>query len=359
MVQHIVIFLAVVSLSACVNLNKGANDSQSQIEDPNYKDGIYVNNHIDHPEKSFFSFMRMRFFGDEKWHDPEKQKHLIPQQDVDIDVIEKPKKRQVTWLGHSTFLIQHDGVNILTDPIFSNRASPFSFAGPKRYTRVPAKLSELPKIDYVIISHNHYDHLDEASIKILGNQPIYFVPSNLQHWFLKAGIDKNRVIPLKWWEKVSSANNKAVFTAMPSQHWSARGLNDRNETHWASWLIELNEFTFWFAGDTGYNNKDFNSIGDYVESLQKSLDLALIPIGAYAPRWFMKTYHVNTQEAVQIHHDIKAKLSLGMHWGTFPMTAEPAMEPYENLQKIKKQGGIKEGTDFKTLKIGESYLIGS
>jgi N-acyl-phosphatidylethanolamine-hydrolysing phospholipase D len=171
--KRFLIVLLISLLSGCSNLS-GDNQyaSSEQASDPNFKDGIYVNNHIEHPEKSFFSFVKMRFFGDDVWHDPESQKHLIPKTEADLNTIKNSELSQVTWLGHSTFLIQHQGMNLLTDPIFSVRASPFSFAGPKRYTPVATKLSELPPIDVVVISHNHYDHLDEASIKALGNDPV-------------------------------------------------------------------------------------------------------------------------------------------------------------------------------------------
>lgn len=351
-------------LAGCSNFNGDAVGeasgqlSQTELDsDANYKDGVYVNNHLEHPDKSFFSFIKMRFFGEDVWHDPESQKHLIPQTKADLKSIEKPLTSQVTWLGHSTFLIQHQGLTVLTDPVFSDRASPVSFAGPKRYTPVASRLSDLPPIDIVLISHNHYDHLDEASVKALGNAPIYYVPSNLTPWFMAAGIKPDRVVALRWWQQATLTSGEGVVTATPSQHWSARGLSDRNRTHWASWLLELQGLTLWFGGDTGYNDQDFVQIGEYVAAQGKPLDVALIPIGAYAPRLFMKPYHVNTQEAVHIHHDLKASLSLGMHWGTFPLTAEPPMEPYQWLNRIRAEGGIKEGTAFKTLKIGETYRV--
>ncbi len=269
--KRFLIVLLISLLSGCSNLS-GDNQyaSSEQASDPNFKDGIYVNNHIEHPEKSFFSFVKMRFFGDDVWHDPESQKHLIPKTEADLNTIKNSELSQVTWLGHSTFLIQHQGMNLLTDPIFSVRASPFSFAGPKRYTPVATKLSELPPIDVVVISHNHYDHLDEASIKALGNDPVYFIPSNLTPWFLKAGIEPDRVVALRWWQQAPISSTKAMITATPSQHWSSRSLTDRNETHWASWLIELDGLTMWFGGDTGYNNRDFVKIGEHIVSAGKN-----------------------------------------------------------------------------------------
>jgi len=351
-----VVFTVLYFLSACSTLSASPS-SVLPDDDPNYQQGLYVNNHIDHPMKSFWSFVRMRFLGEDVWHDPDTQKHLIPQTQIDLAVIKTPEASQVTWFGHSTFLIQHRGMNILTDPVFSKRASPLSFAGPKRYTLPAAPVNQLPEIDIVVISHNHYDHLDIAAIQALGNGPIYYVPSNLAVWFIDAGIDPARVKALRWWQSATHRLTQTKITALPSQHWSARGLYDRNLSHWASWLISMEGLTLWFAGDTGYNDKDFVAIGDFIQQLGRDLDLALIPIGAYAPRHFMKPYHVNVEEAVQIHHDTRSKLSLGMHWGTFPLTAEKPMEPYERLNQIRSEGGIKSGTAFQTLKIGETFNL--
>ena len=326
-------------------------------EDANFKDGIYVNNHIKHPDKSFWAYLGIRFFGDEQWPEYEESTPLIPKVEIDLDSL-KTAKQQLTWLGHSTFLIQVGQLNILTDPVFSERASPVSFAGPKRYTKVATDINSLPDIDIVIISHNHYDHLDEVSIQTLGNKPLYFVPSGLSSWFVSKGIDRTRVIELRWWQNYSEklANYDDFnfeLTAMPSQHWSARGVHDRHQTHWASWLISVKGTNIWYAGDTGYNDKDFVDIGGWLTHRNLSLDLALIPIGAYAPRDFMKAYHVNTEEAVQIHKDIGSKLSIGMHWGAFPLTSEPPMEPFEWLNKLRAENQLGK-YPFETMKIGET-----
>lgn len=352
--------LIYLSLIAFALVACGHSAKQGEAANPNFRNGIYINNHVEHPDKNIFSFLRVRWFGDEKWADHEKQKDDIPQTPIKLPALKGNAGPQVTWLGHSTFLIQHQGLNILTDPMFSERASPVGFLGPKRFTQVAAQADELPPIDIVIISHNHYDHLDVDSIKTLGNTPVYYVPSGLKVWFSELGIDEKQVSELPWWQSDSakiSNNADTKFTALPSQHWSARGFSDRHKSHWASWLMELGELTFWFAGDTGYNEKDFVDIGNYIKDQGKALDVALIPIGAYAPRDFMKTYHVNTEEAVQIHHDINARLSIGMHWGTFPLTAEEPMEPYRWLNEIREKGNIAPDTAFVTLKIGETLPI--
>jgi len=338
-------------LTTACSANSGSDDEAK--DDPNFKQGIYVNNHIDHPNKSFWTFLKLRWFGEEQWADYEKAADLIPKTIVDLNQLES-NQSQVTWIGHSSFLLQLGSVNILTDPVFSERASPVSFAGPKRYT-LPALMPEqLPKIDAVVISHNHYDHLDEKSIRALGNEPMYFVPSGLKAWFIDVGIDPSRVQELRWWQKLEL--DGFGVTALPSQHWSARGLGDRHKTHWASWLINAGGKTLWFAGDTGYNDKDFVEIGNYIAKQHQQLDIALIPIGAYGPRHFMKTYHVNTEEAVQIHRDVQARFSIGMHWGAFPLTSEWPMEPYEWLNRLRDEGKV--GTyPFETLKIGETIRV--
>ena len=257
---------------------------------------------------------------------------------------------RVSWLGHSSFLLQWKGVNILTDPIFANRASPLSFVGPLRYIPHVLDYKNLPPIHYVIISHNHYDHLDATAVHLLGNNPIYLVPLRLKGWFLENGISSDRIKELDWWDKATFSN--VGFRALPSQHWSARGLFDRRKTLWASWRINLKGVTVWFAGDTGYNDKQFKEIGDKLGPV----DLALIPIGGYLPRSFMRFYHVDPNEALKIHKDVKAKKSIGMHWGTFPLTAEGPNDPIIELSKQRKKFNIDERT-FVSMAVGQTINL--
>jgi N-acyl-phosphatidylethanolamine-hydrolysing phospholipase D len=311
----------------------------------------FKNLHIDEPDKSFFDFLKMRFFGDEQWADHFALADQVPLQQVNLIAINQPSLApQVTWLGHSSFLIQYKGMTILTDPIFSDRASPFSFAGPKRYVAHPMDYQQLPPIDAVIISHNHFDHLDSEAIQQLADVTHFVVPLKIADWLIEQDVKPQNITELDWWQ--STEISSMQFGALPSQHWSARGLTDRFETLWASWSIKIDDFTLWFAGDTGYNPVQFKQIGEHLDTV----DLALIPIGAYAPRWFMQWYHVNPQEAVKIHQDIKPRKSIGMHWGTFPLTAEPPMEPPQRLSEVLSSEGI-AAEEFVTLKIGETLLI--
>ena len=308
----------------------------------------YRNLHVAEPDRRFFDFLAMRWFGDTKWADHAARAAEVPVRDLDVERVRQPPPGiRISWLGHSTFLLQGKSVNILTDPAFGNRVSPLSFAGPKRYTRHVVDYANLPPIDVVVISHNHYDHLDLVAIKHLGDGPRYLVPLGLKPWFVRHGITPGRILELDWWDSTTAAG--LTFQAMPSQHWSARGLTDRFATLWASWLIHLDGRAIWFAGDTGYNPVQFREIGQTANRI----DIALIPIGGYAPRWFMGPYHVNPEEAIRIHADVRARQSIGMHWGTYPLTAEGPIDPVVELEKRKKEYGL-QADEFVTMALGES-----
>ena len=249
----------------------------------------------------------------------------LPSVPAQLAALANPTAAQITWIGHSTFLLQVDGLNILTDPIFTDRASPVSFAGPKRTTPPAITLDQLPLIDVVLISHNHYDHLDRATIKALqakqsDSPPWYYVPLGLKSWFGKLGAKQVR--ELDWWDNLKI--NKTTFHAVPVQHWSSRTPFDRNKTLWAGFFIDSPAQRVLFVGDSGYSD-DFITIAKRLGNV----DLALVPIGAYSPRWFMKQAHMNPDEALQVVQDVGAKRAIGMHWGTFALTDEPMAEPGE------------------------------
>jgi N-acyl-phosphatidylethanolamine-hydrolysing phospholipase D len=250
----------------------------------------------------------------------------------------------VTWIGHATALVQASGLNVLTDPIFSKRASPVPFLGPARAHAPGLSLGQLPHIDVVVISHNHYDHLDRDSIRILsrqpGGSPLFLTPLGLKPWFATQGIEK--VIELDWWQQHSHAG--VEFHCTPAQHWSGRGLRDRNQTLWCAWSVLGGDFHWFFSGDTGYS-QDFADTKRHFEARQGrtqggGFDVALIAVGACWPRWFMRMQHVDLPEAVQVHLDLGAKQSIGVHWGTFSLSDEPLDQPLHELDAARTLKGV-------------------
>lgn len=348
-----VILILSITLIAC----SSAQFKRSDLTKPlHHTDSGFKNLYIKEPDKNFFSFLKMKYFGDTQWANHPSFSDQIPWQELDLNAVKKPSdKPQISWLGHSTFLIQYNDINILTDPVFCERTSPFSFMGPKRYTKHVVDYKQLPQIDYVIISHNHYDHLDIEAILVLSKQtqsPHYFVPLGNKKWLLEESFNLNNsdITEMDWGDK--NSQSQLAIQALPSQHWSARSLFDRFETLWASWRVEIGDFSFWFAGDTGYHPRLFNELGEQMPAV----DVALIPIGAYAPRDFMKSYHINPEEAVKIHQHIKTKLSIGMHWGTYPLTAELPTEPPIRLKAAIKASNLTK-EEFTVMNLGETRVL--
>lgn len=319
-----------------------------------HTDDGFRNLHTGPISKGPFGYVWMRYFGDDVFWDHEADAPNMDIADPNYTAIASPEAEpQITWLGHSTFLIQYRGLTVLTDPILSARASPVSFAGPKRLVPMPISFEHLPPLDAIVISHNHYDHLDLKTLSQLEKQSPnvkIVAPLKLGSWLAKQGLKEGRLIELDWWK--STQLEKMTLTALPAQHWSARGIFDRNDTLWASWMIDIADLRVWFGGDTGYNEVEFKEIG----AAYPNIDLALIPIGAYAPRWFMKQQHTDPYEAILVHHDLSAARSIGMHWGTFELSAEPMLEPKALLQKAVEEGKIGAGL-FDTMAIGETRTI--
>ena len=310
------------------------------------KDGIFYNNFIDHKMASFKEFWKWR----KESKKPEPISFPLAKNDPQFLKDNKTKKT-LTWIGHASFLLQIDGVNILTDPHLTKRASPFSIAGPMRTTPPGLSIKDLPNIDFIVISHNHYDHLDRDTIQQIvrkqkHNQPTIFVPLKLKK--LLRGFGAKNVQELGWWDSTSFKNLKIY--SVPVQHWSNRLFNT-NKTLWCGWVIESPNFKIFFCGDTGYS-KDFINIGKKFGYM----DLSLLPIGAYAPRWFMKDHHCNVEEAIQIHKDIQSKKSIAMHWGTFQLTDEPMDEPPKLLKSLSSENNL-SSEEFIVMQHGETKII--
>ncbi|RUO47659.1 MBL fold metallo-hydrolase [Pseudidiomarina aquimaris] len=314
------------------------------------------NPHVTPKDTNAIDFFMMRWFGDDPWADQlaevKNNPNLVPQVPIDLSAIQTPAAApQITWLGHATFLLQYRGLTILTDPILSERASPLSFTGPERLTPAPLTVSELPPIDVVVISHNHYDHLDEETIAGLGPAVNYMVPLGLSEWFSEQGIGSERVHEFDWWQQANFG--PLAVTATPSQHWSARSLWDKNETLWASWHLQIGDWQVWFGGDTGYNPYQFKEIGQRFPDI----DDALIPVGAYLPRWFMQPQHVDPAEALQIHNDLGASRSYAMHWGTYQLAAESIEQTRQDLAAAKQKAKVPADHVLKLLAIGKTERV--
>ncbi|KIM24485.1 hypothetical protein M408DRAFT_331734 [Serendipita vermifera MAFF 305830] len=307
----------------------------------------------------------------------------------------KKDELKATWLGHACFLVELPtpvgaarGPRVLFDPVFSHRCSPSAYIGPGRYTKPPCPIESIPDVDAVVISHNHYDHLDEPTITTLRKQhdPHFFVPLNNDAIMASLGIAPTHTHILDWWENrevsvelPTESGGKVTanlrLTCTPAQHMSARGMFDRMHTLWASWALEElpapsagghnKAYKVWFGGDTGYRHVDphqneeevpvcpaFKEIGDKFGGF----DLALIPIGAYNPRGVMSSVHASPSDAVRIFQDIKAKKAIGMHWGTWVLTIEPVMEPPNLLVEEVKKAGLHEDA-FTVCGLGETVVI--
>jgi L-ascorbate metabolism protein UlaG (beta-lactamase superfamily) len=256
-----------------------------------------------------------------------------------------PGQVTVTFINHSTFLLQSNELAILTDPLYAERASPVSFAGPRRVRKPGIAFGDLPKIDLVLVSHNHYDHMDLPTLKRLAkrDQP-RFVTTLGNRKLLGQQADE-----LDWWQTWTQPG--ISITCTPAQHFSARTPFDRNRTLWGGFMIEFAGKRIYFAGDSGYGGH-FQQVRERLSPI----DLALLPIGAYLPRWFMQPIHMDPSDAVQAHLDLDPALSIGMHFGTIQLTDEGINEPESELQKSLKERGI-SANRFTTLGFGESSTI--
>ena len=285
----------------------------------------------------------------------------LPVLPVNKDKLENPPKDkvQVTWIGHASVLVQWDGWNVLADPIFSKRCSPMQFAGPMRFRPSPVQAHDLTiPIDAVVISHNHYDHLDKDSVIGLAKRrppPMWFVPLGMKSWMADIGV--RNVVEMDWSEEAivpSAERANLKISCLPCQHWCSRTPTDKNKCLWSSWLCsttEENGAKFYFGGDTGYCPV-FKLIGD----LHGPINFSAIPIGAYGHEtesWFHSQSHMNPEEAVKTHCDIRSKQSLGIHWGTFQLTAEHVLEPPKMLEKALHAAGI-DPKKFTVFKHGET-----
>jgi N-acyl-phosphatidylethanolamine-hydrolysing phospholipase D len=250
----------------------------------------------------------------------------------------------ITWIGHSTFLVRMDGVSFLTDPVFSDRASPFSFMGPRRMVPPGVQLAELPPIDFVVLSHDHYDHADLKTVQKLSRQEVRFiVPLGLGDWVRNVG---GEATELDWWQETEVAGLR--ISCVPAQHFSGRSLRDRFRRLWAGYVVTGRSRRFYYAGDTGYS-ADFKAIGERFGPI----DLAAVPIGAYLPARMMHFVHTTPEEALRIAEEVRARTVVAMHWGTFDLSDEPVDQPPERFRAEAERRGWREDRAW-VMKVGET-----
>lgn len=301
---------------------------------PERKKGRFVNPHVEEIRRTFRDFLLWKFgyYKEDHSLNPIPQNFSYPKRELPFDSL----KPSVVWINHSSFLVSIGDRHLLTDPIWSYRCSPLPFIGPKRRHLPGLNFDELPKIDFVLISHDHYDHMDKATIfKLFERFPeiLWIVPTGVKTWFIREGISK--VVELSWWEELNLASTFKL-TAVPTQHFSGRKPHGVNKTLWSGYVIEdlIHSKRFYFVGDTGYNSHDFKKIGEKFGPF----DLSLIPIGSYSPRIFMAPVHLNPQDAVQIHEDVHSRFSIAMHWKTFHLSDEPMNQPpYDLFLALQKR----------------------
>ncbi|MFZ5496437.1 MAG: MBL fold metallo-hydrolase [Verrucomicrobiota bacterium] len=255
-----------------------------------------------------------------------------------------------TLLGHATWLLQFSGATVLTDPVFASRAGPFGLLGPRRVQPPALRLGELPRVDLVLLSHNHYDHLDVAALRWLARhrRPVIVAPLGLKAWLASRGVPG--VVELDWWQSHFAGRDREIVCT-PAQHWSSRGPWDRCRTLWGGFLVRADRGAVFFAGDSGW--------GDHFRDIRSRLGapaVAILPIGAYEPRWFMEAVHLNPAEAVRAHLALGARRSLAMHHATWRLTDEGIDAPVRDLAKAREEAGV-SAADFPAPATGETVML--
>jgi N-acyl-phosphatidylethanolamine-hydrolysing phospholipase D len=270
-----------------------------------------------------------------------------------------PGEARITWVGHATFLVQLPGLNVLTDPVWSDRCSPVGLLGPHRFVAPPVGLEDLPQVHAVLLSHDHYDHLDRPTVHALrerfGEDLPWLTPLGYRSWFERQGV--TTVVERDWWEAAPLPGGHYQAVAVPARHWTRRRPGGTNSRLWCGWAVlplsgdgaalaaaadDSRSLRVYFAGDSGYGSI-FSEIADRLGPL----DVSLMPIGAYEPRWFMEAAHMNPEEAVQAYRDLGAHGAfVGMHWGTWRLTFEDPLEPPKRIREAWGRAGLPEGSLF-------------
>ncbi len=308
---------------------------EQKYESVNYENGKFKNQYLDYDAFNFDKIMKISkaYYNNDVKDSAPAEDFNIPVVKITADDILNIKDNSVIRFGHSTLLFKIDDRIVITDPMFGQRASPFSFMGPKRFHENPIEAEDMPFIDVIVISHNHYDHMDEYSLNALkDNFGAMYVPLGIKEKMVEIGLDASKIIELDWWQSVQ--NGSLSFTATPSQHFSGRGLFDGDETLWASWVINSSKSSIFFSGDSGYF-RGFKDIGDKFGPF----DMTFMENGAYNENW--AEIHMMPEQAVQAHIDLKGKIMFPIHNGTFDLALHSWTEPFERVLLEAQKRGVK------------------
>lgn len=320
-----------------------ADKGEENMNSDNLKEGKFVNA-LPNKKYTVGDYVKMTkdfFFGGQDGRVPKK---LIPVT-APADFTSPPAQAiQYNWLGHSSLIVELEGKRFLLDPVFSERASFSQWVGPKRFHPPPISLENLPHIDAVLISHNHYDHLDKLVIDSMKGRDVQFhVPLGVAKLLMKWGVKKENIVELDWWDETTIDGVRIIAT--PARHFSARGLFDRDETLWVSWSIVGKRYRVYFSGDTGMTPQ-FSEIGERLGPF----DLTFIKMAAYDDQW--PDIHLNPEEAVQAHIMLKGNQMVPIHWGTFDLALHSWQEPIERIIVAAE----KENVSIITSRIGETVV---
>jgi L-ascorbate metabolism protein UlaG (beta-lactamase superfamily) len=324
---------------SCTNKNQFENPEISQLPNGRAKDWVsFITRRIANSRKNHFNSLN--------------QYHIEKEEAIEsLKAHNSNDKNHITWIGHATFLIKIHEITILTDPFFSDVAGKFGF-GPKRYVPLPINIDDIAKVDLIICTHNHYDHLDIKSLKKIrkkfGDCIQVLCPLGLAKYFYSAGFTK--VTELNWYEK--SRILGIEISCLPAIHNSGRSLFDKNQTLWCSFGLKTDSFTLYFSGDTAYDPKLFKKIHSFLGDC----DLCILGIGSYEPEKLLGKFHANPEEAVKIAVDFNAKNIVGMHWGTLNLSDEPIDEPINRFNKSAYSSGFTSESIW-LMKIGETRCI--